>query len=64
MTRRTIGPAFGPVTALAFGQRRKMLRQSLKPLGGEAMLASLGIDPTRRPETLTVEEFCRIANAA
>ena len=50
------------VTEAAFGQRRKMLRQSLKPLGGEALLARAGIDPARRAETLSVEEFCRIAN--
>lgn len=50
------------VTQAAFGQRRKMLRQSLKPLGGEALLARAGIDPARRAETLSVEEFCRIAN--
>ena len=55
--------ALAHVTALAFGQRRKMLRQSLKPLGGEIMLERLGIDPTRRPETLGVDEFCLIANA-
>ncbi|MQW90672.1 16S rRNA (adenine(1518)-N(6)/adenine(1519)-N(6))-dimethyltransferase RsmA [Sinorhizobium saheli] len=50
------------VTQAAFGQRRKMLRQSLKPLGGEALLARAEIDPQRRAETLTVEEFCRLAN--
>ncbi len=50
-------------TEMAFGQRRKMLRQSLKPMGGEALLTSLGIDPTRRAETLSVEEFVAIANA-
>ncbi|MCB1444657.1 MAG: 16S rRNA (adenine(1518)-N(6)/adenine(1519)-N(6))-dimethyltransferase RsmA [Rhizobiaceae bacterium] len=50
------------VTHAAFGQRRKMLRQSLKPLGGEALLTRADIDPARRAETLTVEEFCRIAN--
>lgn len=50
------------VTQAAFGQRRKMLRQSLKSLGGEALLARAGIDPARRAETLSVEEFCRIAN--
>lgn len=55
--------ALAHVTGLAFGQRRKMLRQSLKPLGGAAMLERLGIDPTRRPETLSVKEFCLIANA-
>ncbi len=50
------------VTLAAFGQRRKMLRQSLKSLGGEALLARAEIDPQRRAETLSVEEFCRLAN--
>jgi len=53
----------GRVTEAAFGQRRKMLRQSLKSLGGEALLERCGIDPTRRAETLTIEEFVRLANA-
>jgi len=52
----------GRVTESAFGQRRKMLRQSLKSLGGEALLVKAGIDPQRRAETLSVEEFCRLAN--
>ncbi|WP_279483271.1 16S rRNA (adenine(1518)-N(6)/adenine(1519)-N(6))-dimethyltransferase RsmA [Aureimonas sp. SK2] len=51
------------VTAAAFGQRRKMLRQSLKPVGGEALLQRVGIDPTRRAETLSVAEFVALANA-
>ncbi|MBB3591834.1 16S rRNA (adenine1518-N6/adenine1519-N6)-dimethyltransferase [Rhizobium sp. BK529] len=51
------------VTQAAFGQRRKMLRQSLKPLGGEGLLTKAGIDPARRAETLSVEEFCRVANS-
>ncbi|OXS99319.1 16S rRNA (adenine(1518)-N(6)/adenine(1519)-N(6))-dimethyltransferase [Notoacmeibacter marinus] len=51
------------VTSHAFGQRRKMLRQSLKPLGGEALLERVGIDPTRRAETLSIEEFVALANA-
>ncbi|PYE28609.1 dimethyladenosine transferase [Rhizobium sp. PP-WC-2G-219] len=50
------------VTQAAFGQRRKMLRQSVKSLGGEALLAKADIDPQRRAETLSVEEFCRLAN--
>ena len=50
------------VTQAAFGQRRKMLRQSLKPLGGEALLNKAGIDPARRAETLSVEEFVGLAN--
>jgi 16S rRNA (adenine1518-N6/adenine1519-N6)-dimethyltransferase len=51
------------VTQAAFGQRRKMLRQSVKSLGGEKLLEKAGIDPTRRAETLSVEEFVRLANA-
>ncbi|ESW83039.1 MULTISPECIES: 16S rRNA (adenine(1518)-N(6)/adenine(1519)-N(6))-dimethyltransferase RsmA [unclassified Mesorhizobium] len=51
------------VTEAAFGQRRKMLRQSVKSLGGEALLTRAGIDPTRRAETLSVEEFVRLTNA-
>ena len=54
----------GRVTEAAFGQRRKMLRQSLKGLGGETLLDRAGIDGTRRAETLSVEEFVRLANAA
>ena len=54
----------GRVTEAAFGQRRKMLRQSVKSLGGEALLLRAGIDPTRRAETLNVEEFVRLTNAA
>ena len=50
------------VTEAAFGQRRKMLRQSLKGLGGEGLLEKVGIDATRRAETLTVEEFVQLAN--
>ena len=50
------------VSQAAFGQRRKMLRQSLKALGGEALLNRAGIDSSRRAETLSIEEFCRIAN--
>ena len=50
------------LTAAAFGQRRKMLRQSLKGLPGALdALASLGIDPQRRAETLSIEEFVATA---
>jgi 16S rRNA (adenine1518-N6/adenine1519-N6)-dimethyltransferase len=52
------------VTEVAFGQRRKMLRQSLKGLPRALEgLAALGIDPTRRAETLSVAEFVEIARA-
>ncbi|WP_062341976.1 16S rRNA (adenine(1518)-N(6)/adenine(1519)-N(6))-dimethyltransferase RsmA [Novosphingobium sp. CCH12-A3] len=50
------------VTEAAFGQRRKMLRQSLKGLPGALnALEALGIDAQRRAETLSVEEFVSIA---
>jgi 16S rRNA (adenine1518-N6/adenine1519-N6)-dimethyltransferase len=53
------------ITAAAFGQRRKMLRQSLKA-APEALnaLQTLGIDPARRAETLSVAEFVAIARLA
>ena len=53
------------VTAAAFGQRRKMLRQSLKALGADplALLASVGIEPTLRAETVAVEGFVALAQA-
>jgi 16S rRNA (adenine1518-N6/adenine1519-N6)-dimethyltransferase len=57
------------VTAAAFGQRRKMLRQSLMSLAtgtafidGERLCQAAGIVPTARAETLSVEQFCAIAN--
>lgn len=52
------------LTAAAFGQRRKMLRQSLKSLPGAlAALETLGIDPQRRAETLAIGEFVALARA-
>lgn len=51
------------LTAAAFGQRRKMLRQSLKGLpGGVSALAAVGIDESRRAETLSVDEFVALAH--
>ncbi len=50
------------ITGAAFGQRRKMLRQSLKSIPGAlAGLDALGIDPTRRAETVSVDEFVALA---
>ena len=50
------------VTEAAFGQRRKMLRQSLKGMPGAVeALAELGIDETRRAETLSVDDFIALA---
>jgi 16S rRNA (adenine1518-N6/adenine1519-N6)-dimethyltransferase len=57
--------ALQKVTEAAFGQRRKMLRQSLKPLGSDALalLAAAGIEPTARAEEIAVEGFVKLANA-
>jgi 16S rRNA (adenine1518-N6/adenine1519-N6)-dimethyltransferase len=50
------------LTGAAFGQRRKMLRQSLKAIPGAVEAAeSIGIDPTRRAETVSVDEFVALA---
>jgi 16S rRNA (adenine1518-N6/adenine1519-N6)-dimethyltransferase len=51
------------VTAAAFGQRRKMLRQSLKALGVDpaALAAAAGVEPTRRAETVPVSGFVAMA---
>jgi 16S rRNA (adenine1518-N6/adenine1519-N6)-dimethyltransferase len=53
------------VTAAAFGQRRKMLRQSLKSLVPvpEALLAATGLAPSLRGEVLSVSDFARLAYA-
>jgi len=53
------------VSEAAFGQRRKMLRQSLKQLApdAEALLNVAGVDPTARPEQLSVAEFASLARA-
>ena len=54
------------VVAAAFGQRRKMLRQSLRSLGvdPQGLLAAAGIGPTRRAEEIDVDGFVALANAA
>ena len=52
------------LTEAAFGQRRKMLRQSLKGVPGAVeTLEKLGIDPQRRAETVTVAEFVELARS-
>ncbi len=53
------------VTAAAFGQRRKMLRQSLRALGVDPMslLEQAGLDPTARAEDIPVAGFVRLAQA-
>jgi len=52
-------------TQAAFGQRRKMLRQSLRALGADvpALLAAAGLDPTARAEDISVEGFVALARA-
>jgi 16S rRNA (adenine1518-N6/adenine1519-N6)-dimethyltransferase len=68
--RRTREPipdlaALEAVTAAAFGQRRKMLRASLKSLGGDpaALLAAANLAPTARAETIDVAGFAALARA-
>jgi 16S rRNA (adenine1518-N6/adenine1519-N6)-dimethyltransferase len=51
------------VLRAGFGQRRKMLRQSLKSLLTETEIAEAGIDPTTRPEQLDLAAWVRLANA-
>ncbi len=51
------------VTQAAFGQRRKMLRQSLRSLGSDTaeLIAAVGLDPTARAEEVSVEQFVQLA---
>jgi len=53
------------VVAAAFGQRRKMLRQSLKSAAPKAadLCAAAGVDETRRADDVSLEEFCALARA-
>ncbi|MBW8815902.1 MAG: 16S rRNA (adenine(1518)-N(6)/adenine(1519)-N(6))-dimethyltransferase RsmA [Caulobacterales bacterium] len=55
--------ALQAITAAAFGQRRKMLRASLKALGGEALAREAGLDPQARAEVIPVEGFLALADA-
>ncbi|OIQ83271.1 ribosomal RNA small subunit methyltransferase A [mine drainage metagenome] len=54
---------FARIVSAAFGQRRKMLRNTLRGLIDAAQLAQLGISPSARAEELGVADFVRIANA-
>lgn len=51
------------ITAAAFGQRRKMLRSSLKALGGEELIVAAGLDPQARAEVIPVDGFLKLADA-
>ncbi len=55
--------ALEKVTAAAFGQRRKMLRSSLKTLGSDptTLITEAGLEPTMRAEEVDVAGFCRLA---
>ena len=55
--------ALQKITAAAFGQRRKMLRSSLKLMGGEALIEAAGLDPQARAETIPVDGFLALADA-
>ena len=55
--------ALQKITAAAFGQRRKMLRSSLKALGGEDLCRSAGLSADRRAETVDLEGFLSLARA-
>ena len=49
------------ITQMAFSQKRKMLKTSLKKINGEKILNDLNISPNLRPENLSVIDFCKIA---
>ena len=53
---------FTRIVAAAFGQRRKTLRNALSTLADEASLRNAGIDPSARGETLSIDDFVRLAN--
>lgn len=50
------------ITRTAFGQRRKMLRSSLKKINGDHLLKEAGIAPDLRPQDIDIEEFCKLAH--
>ncbi len=52
------------ITHMAFSQKRKMLRTSLKKINGEKILKDLNISPNLRPEDLSIIDFCKIAKKA
>ena len=55
---------FALLVKTAFAQRRKTLRNSLREMVDSDTMNRFGIDPTRRPETLSVSEFAVLANAS
>jgi 16S rRNA (adenine1518-N6/adenine1519-N6)-dimethyltransferase len=65
MPARVSAKTLERLTEAAFGQRRKMLRQSLRSLGGdpEVLLAAAEAPPTARAEELSVAQFAALARA-
>jgi len=61
---RALLKALERVTAAAFGQRRKMLRSSLKQLGGAELCEAAGISPEDRAEVIDLDGFLRLARAS
>ena len=55
---------FAAIVTAGFGQRRKTLSNTLKPYLPQAAIEALGIDPKRRAETLSLEEFIRLADVS
>jgi 16S rRNA (adenine1518-N6/adenine1519-N6)-dimethyltransferase len=60
---RALLKALEQVTAAAFGQRRKMLRSSLKQLGGATLCETVGLSPEDRAEVIDLAGFLRLARA-
>ena len=57
-------PRLAAIVTAGFGQRRKTLSNTLKPFMSASEIEALGIDPKRRAETLSLEEFVRLADAS
>lgn len=62
-TEKELVPALETITAHAFGQRRKMLKSSLKSILSEACIRACGIDPSTRPEDLSLDAFILLARS-
>lgn len=60
---RNLFPIMERITQLAFGQRRKMIRSSLKPLFSGDKLSEKGLDPCARAEELSIADFVLLAKA-
>lgn len=54
--------ALHKICLIAFNQRRKTIRNNLKQLMSDEQIEALGIDPNARPETLSVADYCRLAD--